>query len=278
MLKEGVSMIGDKEINKAIKEKCLSGKTLFVHASLKSFGDVDGGPLAIVNAFIDEKCTIVVPTFSYNFEVPPPRGRVFEQNGMNTSEFEINKEHENKIYSSKCNEISKSMGAIPATVLAMKDRSRGIHPLNSFTAIGPRAEEIIATQDFENVYGPFEKVYEEGGLLLLMGVDLNRATAIHFAEKLAGRNLFARWARTESGEVKRVRVGSCSEGFQRLEPFVSSIQDSVVVGNCTWKIYDFRMFVDAIVEAIKINPDITHCEDKGCLRCGDMLKGGLIDI
>ncbi len=271
-------MIRYGEIRNVIKEKGLSGKTLFVHASLKSFGSVDGGVLAVVNAFIDEKCTVVVPTFSYGFEVPPPRGAVVEQNGMCDLEFEINKEDKNKIYNAKCNDISKSMGAIPAAVLAVKDRSRGIHPLNSFTAIGPRAEEIIANQGFEDVYGPFEKAYEEGGVLLLIGVELNRATAIHFAEKLAGRNLFVRWTRTKSGDVKRCRVGSCSEGFQRLEPFVSDIQDSVVVGHSNWKIYDFRKFVDVVVEAIKINPNITHCHDKDCLRCNDMLRGGPISI
>ncbi|MCX7708410.1 MAG: AAC(3) family N-acetyltransferase [Clostridia bacterium] len=269
-------MIGYNEIKKAVLEKHLSGKTLCIHSSLKSFGPIDGGAVTIINALMDENCTLVVPTFSYDFEVPPPHGTAPVQNGMDYSKISANPESKSRIYSIACNDISKTMGAVPAAVLSMKNHSRGMHPLNSFASVGPGAKEFIASQSFENVYGPFEKMYAQEGVLVLMGVELTRATAIHFAEKLAGRNLFIRWARNAAGEVQESRVGSCSEGFNRLQPFVSGIEDTVVVGNSTWKIYDFKKFVDVVTEAIKNNPSITHCDDPDCLRCNDMLKGGPI--
>ena len=37
---------------------------MVVHSSLASFGRVEGGAAAVVQAFLDEGCTIVVPAFS----------------------------------------------------------------------------------------------------------------------------------------------------------------------------------------------------------------------
>lgn len=261
------------DIIKAIRKKKLSGEILCIHSSLKSFGSVDGGAETVIKAFLDENCTIVVPTFSYDFEVQPPKDLKLLQNGY---DYSINIVHSEKIFTEQCNDIAKSMGLIPKTVLATKGRFRGIHPLNSFTAIGPKAEEIILGQTFQDVYEPLRKIYELGGKLILIGVDLTKATPIHFSEQLAGKNLFVRWVKNSKNEIVNVRVGSCSEGFNQLTPFVENIEDNIVVGNSKWRIYNFKEFIDSTTDAIRNNSEITHCDNKDCLRCNDMAKGGVI--
>ena len=93
-----------------------------------------------------------------------------------------------------------------------------MHPLNSFAAVGPRAAELVAAQSPTDVYGPIRELAAQNGTILLIGVRLNRMTAIHLAEQQSGRRLFLRWARDTDGQVRMVEVGSCSEGFPALEP------------------------------------------------------------
>jgi len=84
--------------------------------------------------------------------------------------------------------ISSDMGKIPARILDRKERIRGIHPMNSFTAIGPLAEKLIEKQTHLDVYGPLKMMYETAvSYVGLIGVDLISATAIHYAEEKAGR-------------------------------------------------------------------------------------------
>lgn len=42
------------------------------------------------------------------------------------------------------------------------------------------------------------------GTILLVGVGLNRMTALHLAEQRSGRRLVRRWARDEEGEIRMV--------------------------------------------------------------------------
>jgi aminoglycoside 3-N-acetyltransferase len=101
---------------------------------------------------------------------------------------------------------------------------RGNHPLNSFSAIGPLADELIRTQSLLNVYGPLQALYKHPATyMVLIGVDLTKATPIHFAEEKAGRRLFRRWAKLLDGTVHEVAVGSCSEGFNNLAPAVKEL-------------------------------------------------------
>ncbi len=52
-------------------------------------------------------------------------------------------------------------------------------------ANGPAADEIVAEHALELSEGngtPFERMYEIGAFILLLGVGFNRCTALHFAE------------------------------------------------------------------------------------------------
>src|SRR5262245_37114770 len=60
------------DLQKAIRTLDLSGQVVCVHSSLRSFGQVSGGARAVVQAFLDEGCTLLVPTFSYDYTIAPP--------------------------------------------------------------------------------------------------------------------------------------------------------------------------------------------------------------
>nr|WP_144926543.1 AAC(3) family N-acetyltransferase [Paenibacillus bovis] len=254
----------------------LSNKPICLHSSLRSFGWIDGGATTIIKCFLDMGCTLLVPTFSYDFGVLPPENLRPPRNGCGDYSWLVSEKSSTEIFAKDSNEIAQDMGVIPKTILHMKERIRGNHPLNSFTAIGPLAEELISEQHPANVYGPLKKLAELSGSVILMGVGLERLTLLHLAEELAGRNLFRRWAKASDGSTLLVEVGGCSEGFHKFEDMTSDITTNVKVAKSTWKVFDVKALLNIAQQAIKENPRITHCDDADCDRCNDAVQGGPI--
>jgi len=262
--------ITGKEFHNAIKSAGLSGEIICVHSSLRSFGEVEGGAETIINAFLEAKCTLLAPSFTYRFYLPPREE--IEQNGIDNDMHTI--EPTDRIYNSGIIDISSDMGAIPRAMVFTDGRYRGNHPSNSFIALGPEAEELISCQTAEDVYAPFRKMMERNGKIVMMGVGLTKMTAIHYAEQLSGRNLFVRWALDKDGSTMRIREGSCSEGFNNLAPVVADLETQITVGNSLWRIFPIKETVLACADAIKNDRNITHCGVKNCNQCNDMQKGG----
>ncbi|HEU4558709.1 MAG TPA: AAC(3) family N-acetyltransferase, partial [Longimicrobium sp.] len=74
--------ITEAEIRETIRALGLAGRAICVHSSLRSFGWVEGGAGAVVDAFLAEGCTLLVPTFSgAAFEACPDPPDVIERNG-----------------------------------------------------------------------------------------------------------------------------------------------------------------------------------------------------
>jgi len=272
-----VAVVTIEGIRKAVQDTGLSSRPVCIHASLRSFGWVKGGPSTVIEGLLAEGCTVVVPTFSYDLAVPPPQGRRLLQNGYDYDAVEEPAPGSSRIYTPTSTAFSREhMGAIPAAVLAMPRHVRGNHPLNSFAAVGPLAHKLISTQGPTNVYGPLRALAETDGVIVMMSVGLSRMTLLHLAEQMAGRNLFRRWANGPDGQPMEVEVGSCSEGFANLEPILSPIMMKRKVGKSIWRIYPAKEALAIAAREIQINPRLTHCGDEQCLRCRDAVKGGPI--
>jgi aminoglycoside 3-N-acetyltransferase len=179
------------------------------------------------------------------------------------------------IYHQEENDLSvRDMGSFPAAVLAMEARVRGNHPLNSFAAIGVRADELTNEQSWEDVYAPLRKLVELDGKLLMMGTDLTSLTFIHYAEQVAGRMPFIRWAVDSSGETRRARIGSCSRAFNNLQLSIEHLRKNASFRQSKCQLLPAGETLNILVEAINNNPNITHCKDNMCLRCSSAVMGG----
>ncbi len=272
-------MIDRTHIEQALDSLGLEGTTLCVHGSLKSFGNLAGGAGTLIAALLEKGRTIMMPTFYYNSIVRPPEGVHLLQNGENEEDLPQPDDSGRIPYeSTNRSHIARSMGIIPRTLLANEDAVRGYHPVNSFTAAGPKANSLMAVQSPLDVYAPYRLLEEENNAwIILMGVGLNKATPIHYGEALAGRNLFHVWAQISGGQVVETRCGSCSDGFPRLDPFVADIEQRIQVGDSFWRVYRFKEFVHRIAEVVRANPEITHCKDNSCTRCRDIIAGGPVE-
>ena len=273
-LEVSLMAVTSEDIRQGIKELGLSGQSLCVHASLRSLGRVDGGPNAVIDAVLAEDCTMLVPTFSHGYDVPPPTGWRLERNGVDAGHPWLTA-GVGRTYTPDSIEIDiEDMGAIPAKMLERPDRIRGNHPTCSFAAVGPQARELIGVQEPLDMLAPLRALVEAGGSVALMGVGFNRMTLLHLAEKQAGRNLFRRWANGPDGQPMEIEVSGCSVGFEKFVPVLAPLVKRTWVGQSRWMALPAAQTLSLAVDAIRKDPKITTCGRSDCLRCRDALLGG----
>jgi aminoglycoside N3'-acetyltransferase len=58
-------------------------------------------------------------------------------------------------------------------------------------AIGAGAETLVGSQTPGDIYAPVRELSRQNGYVGLIGVGLNKLTALHQAEKMAGRQFVA---------------------------------------------------------------------------------------
>jgi len=138
------------------------GDVVVVHSSLSSFGYVEGGADAVIDALIEtvgNEGTVVMPTF-----------------------------HDGKLYRPPKDPVTtpSRLGRITEVFCHRKGVVRGVDC--NMAAIGPKAHEIVN-------YSPvppgrprnnwFYKIAELDGYVLLLGVGQNRNSTLHTAQALA---------------------------------------------------------------------------------------------
>ena len=270
--------IQQSDFTAAIRALGLQNKCVEVHSSFKSFGNhVEGGADAVIDAFTQEGATFLI--FAYttaHYAVYPPKHLRPRQNAVGDySQFDKTEFPAPRIYTTDSTDITRDeLGLIPYTVVHRPDRIRSASPLNSFAAIGTQANELTRTQTAIDVFAPLRRLCELDGYVLLMGVDLTRATIIHFAEQIAGRAPFVRWAKNAQGETEICHIGSWSSGFNRLADKLASIEKRVTVGDSLWRCFPAQKMVNICAAAIAETPEITHCSTSDCARCNDAILGG----
>ncbi|MGH7145145.1 MAG: AAC(3) family N-acetyltransferase [Planctomycetota bacterium] len=264
-------------IRQAVRTLGLNGLPVCLHASSRSFGKVEGGPGTVVQGFLEEGCTVLVPAFSDDFAIAPPPGAEFRppRNAIDyTLDFGAAARNKRVYLPSSQSITEKEMGALPAWVVEQPGRSRGYHPLCSFAGLGPAAAELIAPQTPTDVFAPLRLLSQRNGRVVLMGVGLDSMTLLHLAEQQAGRQMFVRWALAADGRPEAVRVGGCSNGFKKFAKLLAPFLRQATVGRSAWQAYAAPAVLRAAAKEIKANPEITACGNPGCERCRDMTAGG----
>ena len=262
------------DLQHALRSLGLSGRSICVHSSLRSFGYVEGGAETVVRAFLEEGSTLMVPAFSWTYAVPPPAELQLPRNGWDYAAYAGPTAGLGRIYTPASREIDRDMGAIAAAVVRHPDRIRGDHPICSFAAVGSQAKVLIAGQRPLDVYAPFVALAKEGGFIILMGVGLNHLTLVHGAEKAAGRVLFRRWANGATGQPMAVEAGGCSDGFEQLAPVLAPVEQTSWVGSSFWRILPAQPALTTLTLALRQEPSLTRCDNPSCDRCRDAIAGG----
>jgi aminoglycoside 3-N-acetyltransferase len=157
-----------------------------VHSSLRSMGWVLGGPTTVVRVLLDEigeEGTLVMPAATPHCSDPA------DWTDIKVPDIWL-EEVRNQLPIFDPKTTPTSLGAIPETFRTWPGTIRSNHPLESICAYGALASDITSEHPVafsEGRGGPFEKLYDLGSWILLIGVGFNRCTALHFAESLVSR-------------------------------------------------------------------------------------------
>jgi len=239
----------------------LADAPVIVHSSLKSFGQVEGGAGTVVNALAAAFTTVIVPTFTYKAMITPLVGP--ENNGITYGS--LQDQNQMAEFFTLRTPADPLMGIIPETFRKHPRAKRSNHPIQSFAGIN--AEKFLAAQTMNDALSPLGLLEKVDGWVVLIGVDHTVNTSIHFAEKLAGRRQFVRWALTPKGVVECPGFPGCSAGFQAIGPEIEKFTRKVQIGGALVQAVPLKMLFRVVVGRIKKDPLALLCQQEDCERC-----------
>jgi aminoglycoside 3-N-acetyltransferase len=238
------------------------GRPVVVHAALSAFGDeIRGGPESVLGALLSVTLRVMAPSFTYKTMLIPETGP--EENACDYgSGADQNRMAE---FFSPEMPADKSMGALAEALRRHPLARRSTHPILSFSGIG--LDSALGSQSFDEPFAPLRILAEMGGEVLLIGVDQRANTSIHYAERLAGRKQFVRWALTAGGVAECPHFPGCSEGFNQLAPYLDEITRRARVGKAEIRAISMAQMLKKSVDLIRVEPVALLCGREDCERC-----------
>jgi aminoglycoside 3-N-acetyltransferase len=239
---------------------------VIVHASLSAFGDVQGGAETVLGALIYIFDTLLMPGFTYKTMItpqfgPPDNGLSYAKSQSANLMAQFYRPHL---------PVDRLMGVVPEAMRQHPRSRRSRHPILSF--IGMNASSYLESQTLAEPLKPLECLSEAKGWALLLGVDHTVNTSIHYAERLAGRKQFVRWALTPEGVVECPGFPGCSDGFGQLAPRLEPVARQMQVGTGLVQAIPLQELVATASAWIKADPLAMLCDRSYCERCAAVRK------
>jgi len=241
------------------KLRLKKGDIVGVHSSLSSFGHVEEGADAVIDALLEvvgEEGTIVMPTHSSNLEKVE----------LSPEEKAAGVSWLFKILPYNPKETPCTTGIIPETFRKRHGAIRSQHPALSIAALGPKAKEITGAGDGRSLDG-WKVVYELDGYILLIGVGLEVCTAMHLAESMVQlpKHILEKitppkWFVEKYPEDEWEWDVGPYPNFAKLEKpcLKHKIIKTVKVGKATLKLVRLKNLIHLHVNYLRKNPDMFY--------------------
>lgn len=254
-------MLTYDELKSAFEDLNIADRPVIAHASLRRFGEVEGGAGTVLHALMDSTSGLIMPTFTYNTMVtpevgPPNNGITYGSNRDNNRRaepFQITMPPD------------KMIGILPWMLLQQESAIRTAHPILSFGGLG--VDNALATQTLYEPLAPIGALADQNGWVVLINVDHSVNTSIHYAEKLAGRRQFIRWALVENRVVECPGYPGDSSGFQAIEEYIEPDTRRVEIGTGFIQALPLKRLFNAVKELIVRDRLALLCEREDCERC-----------
>lgn len=234
---------------------------VIAHVSLSSFGEVHGGAETLLGALLSAFDSLLMPTFTYKTmlvpEAGPPDNAIQYGSGKASN-------HLVEFFRPDM-PVDRLMGAAAERLRGHPKAGRSNHPILSFAGIN--ASLPLEAQSLQEPLAPIGVLGEHEGWVLLLGVDHRVNTSIHYAERLAGRRPFVRWALTTSGVVECPGFPGCSEGFQSIAPFLNEVTRQINAGMASIQALPVNLLVETACRMIREDPQALLCDRSDCERC-----------
>ncbi|HEU5484317.1 MAG TPA: AAC(3) family N-acetyltransferase [Microlunatus sp.] len=246
------------------------GSSVVVHASLSSFGHVDGGAAGVVAALSQTCGTVAMMAGAGDLTgLPAPPGLVRPHNAYrNAASWD---DFDRQVAAAAPYRpdlpVSRWLGRIAEELVRTPGAVRGPHPLYSFVAVGEHAEDVIAAERLDRQLGAIERLAELDGDVLLLGVDHSSDTTMHLAEQRFGRGHFFRYARDASGLwIELPGVSGESHRFDEIEPLLRPATRETRIGSCRARRIRIADVLEITERLLRSDPGALLCSDPVC-RC-----------
>jgi aminoglycoside 3-N-acetyltransferase len=260
-------MISYREITSAFVDLQIPyDSPVIVHGSLSSFGEVRGGAETVLGAICAMSHQVMFPAFTFKTMIIPNDGP--PDNGMtygSSADLNLMAEFYNPDMP-----VDPLIGVLAERFRQMPKVMRSMHPILSFTAM--KMDQAIQAQSLLDPFAPIEQLSNSKGWILLLGVDHTVNTSIHYAEKLAGRRQFVRWALTNDGIVECPGFPGCSDGFNVIAPMLESVTRKVTLETSLIQAIPLNFLIHAVKSAISEDPLSFLCSREDCDRCDAIRK------
>lgn len=159
-------MLTERDIHAFLKNAGIRPTdTVLIHTSMRSLGEVEGGCDGVIDGFVSYLSSglFLVPTHTWaNVDEKSP---IFDVNSTRPC-----------------------IGALPTVAAFRQDGTRSLHPTHSVAAFGERARDFVSGEEHAttpcSAGGVWQRLYDEGAKILLIGVGLNRNTYIHAIDEM----------------------------------------------------------------------------------------------
>ncbi len=253
-------MLTYRALTEAFLDLRLRDSPVIAHASLSAFGEIKGGADTLLGALLDTVDALVMPTFTYKTMVTPETGP--PRNGIRYGSPDANRL---AIPFTPQMPADPLMGILAETLRKHPAARRTHHPILSFAGIN--ADFALDAQTLYSPLKPIAALIERGGWVLLLGVNHTVNTSIHYAEKLAGRRQFTRWALTPNRVVECPGFPGCSNGFEAIAPELSRATRRVQIGNALVQAIPLWGLMDIVTARLRKDPYALLCDKPDCPRC-----------
>ena len=215
----------------------------------------------VLGALISSFDTFLMPAFTYKTmitpEVGPPGNAINYGSGKDTNRMAEIYHHDMP--------ADPLMGVVAEALRTHPKALRSTHPILSFTGIN--AQKVLDSQSIKEPLLPIQTLMDGDGWVLLLGMGHTVNTSIHYAEQLAGRKQFIRWALTPKGVIPCQRFPGCSEGFDAIASHLDEVVRKVELGESIVQAVPLVSLVDAVSGLLKEDPAALLCSREDCERC-----------
>jgi len=228
-----------------------TGAHVLAHSSLSSFGYVQGGADAVIDALLEAvgpDGTVLVPTLTGSEMLSAENPPFFDP------------------VTAPC-----WTGRIPETFRQRPQAVRSLHPTHSVAAIGAQAQALTEGHEYSitpcGLDSPYGRLVQTGGMILLLGVTHSCNTTFHHVEEIVGvpyhmQPGLAAAQVVKNGQTYTIHVMLHRYGarrdFERLEPTFRErgIQRDGHVGQAQARLIDARRMVELTRQALLQDPTL----------------------
>lgn len=237
------------------------GDALNLKISMKSIGFVEGGPITVIDALrevVGEEGTLVAESFVGAYHLSDLKKKT------------ILSEPDAPSYA----------GAIANAMIKYPNAIRSKHPIQRFSAVGARADELMNKHTPESyAYNPLKVLAETGGKNLKIGADgkvIGVGTTHVAIGMLQLKQIIPKVGihyKTDEGEIRlfvRDWAGGCDKGFSNFVPLYkehNSFINEALVGQAESTLSDMKKTLEVELDTMRVNPGFFLCDDPKCFNC-----------